>query len=147
MRTQGSVYSKERKSDEMYDRTVCLSVATDGSRRQVVRLRVNGVNANCLIDTGADRSIVSDALVNAIVMNNPDRTIIEPTGTRVRAEGGTYLQVRGVATLDLGTPNGTVPWRCVVVNGLLHEMILGNDFFKNFNATIVLDSSSLLGVR
>ena len=106
-----------------------------GSRRKVVGLSVATVPVDCLVDTGSDRSLLNASLLSALAMTDTD-VHLRPSTTRVRAEGGHPLTVKGEVTLTLGLPTEFIRWTFVVVEDLLHDAILGNDWFEQCGVVI-----------
>ena len=87
-----------------------------------VSVTVGSVLVNCLVDSGAEQTLVCRALV-------PSNVPITPTSTTLRGVTGSALKVLGAAQIPLQFGNITLTANCVVVNHMNnHQFILGSDF-------------------
>jgi hypothetical protein len=105
------------------------------SKRKIVRLAVEGVETDCLVDTGADRTLINADLVRGLKVGGANIEL-QPTIIRVRAEGGALLKVLGEVRVALGPKHDDMTWNCVVVEGMLHDLIFGNDLFDAYGVVI-----------
>ena len=99
---------------------------------------MQGKRTECLVDTGADRTLISADLLDVWAMTDVTTPQVRPTSTLVKAACGTQLTVRGELPVLFGSDQTGTPfvWNCLVVEGLLHEVILGNDIFDRHGVVI-----------
>jgi hypothetical protein len=103
--------------------------------RILVDARINGsVSARLLLDTGADRTLVSPRTLVAAGVS-----LVRPvaTGQMVGVTGGTDVQVVRIASLEVG--DARVGSMLVISHHVNHSGIdglLGRDFLEQFHVTI-----------
>ncbi|KAH3700294.1 hypothetical protein DPMN_075269 [Dreissena polymorpha] len=105
-----------------------------------VTAHIDGSAVSCLIDTGATLSLMSTQTWNlnrgkCSELNSFDKDII--------AACGTPLTIKGQTTVDLRINGKTYPIKTVIAD-IDGEIMLGLDFFKQYQCHIDLASAQIL---
>ena len=98
---------------------------------------VNNVYTRILVDTGASRSCISEALVNKIGMRQHVAPIIQPTQqVPLRSATGSRLNIVGSVELNVRVHHYLIPQTFTVVRKLQHMCICGIDMLQACKAII-----------
>jgi hypothetical protein len=87
---------------------------------------MNGEPASCLIDTGAATSFISESYVRARKLRRESLTIRKKWVTA----NGAPLQVAGQVTADMKIGDKSLTYTFVVADGLIYDVILGNELLR-----------------
>ena len=105
-----------------------------------LKARIMGSSVNCLIDTGATRSILHPQKYYSISADK--RPLIEPLGKTILLANGEKINPLGQVKLSLETQVGTFYQDFVVVE-TKEPLILGNDFFSSYQCVIDVANRSI----
>ena len=104
---------------------------------------MNGVPANCLVDTGAVATILSKEIWDR--MEGEQKPLVErsPSSNLVGVQG-TPLELVGSGDVNLSLRQHTYPTRVLVAKSLTTDLIFGRDFLMQHKCTVELGEKSLL---
>ena len=118
------------------DRSLYISTL---SSRPSVEIVANGVTLKGLADTGAEASLVDEAMTHSM---SPPPILLNPNVTLYDAQNRP-LSVVGLYLCDITTPTQTLQHPMFVVRGLATQAILGWDFLRKAKANISTDDGSV----
>jgi hypothetical protein len=95
-----------------------------------VELRIGAEAVNALIDTGADRTLVSADLLDRI-MPRTGRERIEPSNVQLRGATGHSLQVLGQLPVVLNFRGVKIRHVVQVVENMHNTLLLGSDLMRD----------------
>jgi predicted aspartyl protease len=110
----------------------------DNEAGMFIKAKVNGLNANMLVDTGATVTLVSVKLFESMtspVMTEMKREIVAASGSKINVLGKTIIDI------DI---NGYVCSNVAIVADINVNGILGLDFQRSQNCTINVAKGSIL---
>ena len=102
-------------------------------------VRLYGRPCEALVDSGASSTLIRNELVQGIEL--------EPSSVRVTGLGSGSVPACGTAVLAVGFGAVCLPVSCLVVpsSAIGYDIILGDDFFKQYGVTIDLGNSRIAG--
>ena len=106
-----------------------LSVQNSG----FISCTVNNIEANCMIDTGSDVSIIDESFLKA---TKPPQNSPSPTNINLTGANGFPIEVVGKMCVDVKIGSQLYPVSFMVVRSFRHEMLIGKDFL-NRNGVVV----------
>ena len=106
------------------------------SERIFLRCQLEGITTKCLVDTGADTSIISEAAARRLGTTNWTTTT-----TNAKLANGTYANVVGNIIINFIYGNFMTPIRMIIINNLTQDCLLGLDILKLIPATAALLNS------
>ena len=109
----------------------------------VLKVHVDGVPANCLVDTGAVATILSKEVWDR--REGEQKPLVErnPSSSLVGVQG-TPLELVGSGDVNLRLGQYTYLTRVLVAKSLTTDLILGRDFLTQHKCTVELGEKSLL---
>ena len=140
MRTSNSKKKDDEKSDTDFD---CAVIKNTGSKGcLMVRIKVNIIEVEALIDTGAQLSVISGKLVQKIFITNKEAIHPLPT-TNVTIKGvcGVRKKIKQQILINIDINGKLLSWQFLVVNALYNEIIIGIDALTEFQAEIDLTNN------
>ncbi len=102
--------------------------------------KINGVEAEMLIDTGATISIISQGLISS--MSECSRPEVIPTNIQVFLANNAQLKVYGHATVEMQL-GGRVTQHKIMVADIHNDVLLGLDFMDRRDCIIDIAGKSL----
>ena len=93
-----------------------------------IDIRVNGRVVSALLDSGANVSCVSSAMVNTLGLK------IDKSGARKVRQAQGEITIHGTVEIDVGVGNLSRPWKFVVFDDPPLDVILGADVLFDENA-------------
>ena len=123
-----------------------LSGASAGCSDFTLEVRVNGVPAHCLVDTGAVATILSRKVWKKLC---PEQRKLDPIDLQCNLADaqGTLLKCNGRADVKLQLGSQQFPVNMLVAKGLSVDLILGRDFLKKHQCSVELGERDFLRVN
>lgn len=88
---------------------------------------------NAMLDTGAELSCIDKSALNVLLKASAGRDIkLTPSTHSLCSAHGQPMQVIGDATITFSLSGVPFTWTFVVVAGLAHRIIIGNDFLSQY---------------
>lgn len=118
------------------------SILTSGKALPYIKVNVNGVAANALVDTGATVSVIDDGFrqshraLKVIPLVETHLTVYSPTGD--------ILPVTGFVELNLSIGKGSYLGKFLVVKGMRQKLIIGCNFMAEFNVSVSIGSEQVV---
>ena len=109
----------------------------------LVEVRVDGVPANCLVDTGASSTILSRSVWEQIGPGNKPLFPVKGERNLVDAQGSP-LRLAGKGRMKLQLGKQVFSASVMVVETLTEDLILGRDFLKQHKCSVELGERNLL---
>jgi hypothetical protein len=100
--------------------------------RPQIRLTLESVDVDALVDTGASRTLMNLDIFNQVCLAQRRPNLLKSTGPLVSVTGGA-LNVQGETNLKL---SNNIVARVVVVADLPHSLLLGTDLMRQCQGTI-----------
>ena len=104
-----------------------------------IAVKIGGVRYKALLDTGAEVSIISSKLYNAL----PSKPTLYQKKMKLLAANGTSLKVEGVIQLELQVGSQCVSQECVVIKDLNRLMLLGRDWLRSYGVRLYFDLGAI----
>ena len=108
-----------------------------------LEVRVNGVPASCLVDTGAVSTILSRKVWNKMSTEQKQLAPLDLQCNLVDAQGSP-LKLDGLAEVELQLGCQRFPVNVLVAETLTTDLILGRDFLKQHQCSVELGERDLL---
>ena len=93
----------------------------------------------CLIDTGADVSLISEKMYTKI----KHKSKLQPTNQVLQGAGESSLTVKGITEITFRLGKSEYTHKCYVIKGASRNMIIGMDFLKKHKAVIYINLEKL----
>lgn len=106
-----------------------LSKSCDKSSLRYVTIKINGITAEALVDTGAACSLLSKSFSDKLIIP------LHATNVSLQSVNQGSIDVFGEITVEVQVESAAVEYTFVVAK-IVQSVILGNDFFNKYGALI-----------
>lgn len=140
------------KTTELIDTLDLLEEATTETDQSLpmgcsyVKTCIEGIETTFLVDTGAEVSVVSDHLLSKLMKINNKLPTLPVTGMMVNGvipNQTSSVKKQIMAKMKIGENTENITF--LVLDGLLEEGIMGNDFLETHEAKIIYRTRQLQG--
>ena len=118
------------------------SILTNDKALPMIKVNVNGVEANALVDTGATVSVIDDDFRQSHMALK--MLPLVDAGLTVYSATDDVLPIMGFVELDLSVGRHSYLCKFIVVKGMRQKLIIGCNFMSEYNVSVNIGNERVI---